>query len=226
MIFTAIAFWAGGSSALAVGIFSVIQFTGNYLVPFFYDSINLMVPVLGGLAIIFFIANLLTSALMSGAFASLLVIFFIAFFPDQKMNISGEAAQTDRFQERVPGLATLLAGGVIVSILVGIWLLNDIQSEDSVEIIAHRGAAGKAPENTLAAMHQALEDGTDWLEIDVQESSDGEVVVIHDSDFMKIAGTSLRVWETTLEQMKEIDIGSWFGPEFKDERVPTFIRGA
>ncbi|MCK5515484.1 MAG: hypothetical protein KAI39_01320, partial [Desulfobulbaceae bacterium] len=64
-------------------------------------------------------------------------------------------------------------------------------------------------------------DGTDWIEIDVQESSDGEVVVIHDSDFMKLAGVNLKVWNGTLQQLKEIDVGSWFSPDFSNERVPT-----
>jgi glycerophosphoryl diester phosphodiesterase len=50
------------------------------------------------------------------------------------------------------------------------------------------GASSVAPENTLAAVKQAIEDGADWVEIDVQETADGEVVVTHDSDFMKQAG--------------------------------------
>ena len=85
----------------------------------------------------------------------------------------------------------------------------------------HRSPRGcrQAPENTLASIRQAIKDGADWIEIDVQETLDGEVVVIHDSDFMKLAGVDLRVWDGTLEQLREIDVGSWFGPEFSTERV-------
>jgi len=50
---------------------------------------------------------------------------------------------------------------------------------------------------------------------------DGEVVVVHDSDFMKLAGVDLKVWDGTLEQIRDIDIGSWFDPQFSAERVPT-----
>jgi len=78
-----------------------------------------------------------------------------------------------------------------------------------------------APENTLASIRRANEDGTDWVEIDVQETSGGEVVVIHDSDFMKLAGDPLKVWEGTLAQIQDIDIGSWFALEYSSERVPT-----
>jgi glycerophosphoryl diester phosphodiesterase len=53
---------------------------------------------------------------------------------------------------------------------------------------------------------------------------DGEVVVIHDSDFMKLAGKDLKVWNSTLKELQEIDVGSWFGPEFSAERVPTLAR--
>jgi glycerophosphoryl diester phosphodiesterase len=70
-------------------------------------------------------------------------------------------------------------------------------------------------------VRRALEDGTDWVEIDVQETADGEVIVMHDSDFMKLAGNPLKVWDGTLAQVQDIDIGSWFGPAFSAERVPT-----
>jgi glycerophosphoryl diester phosphodiesterase len=90
-----------------------------------------------------------------------------------------------------------------------------------VAVIGHRGAAALAPENTLSAVERALEDGADWVEIDVQETADGEVVVQHDSDFMKVAGSRLKVWEATFAQLRELDIGSWFGPEFKGEPVAT-----
>ena len=63
--------------------------------------------------------------------------------------------------------------------------------------------------------------GADWVEIDVQETADGEVIVIHDSDFMKLAGVDLKVWDATFEQARTIDIGGWFDPEFAGERVPT-----
>jgi len=77
-----------------------------------------------------------------------------------------------------------------------------------------------APENTLAAIEAALEAGTDWVEIDVQETGDGEVVVLHDSDLKKVAGVDLKIWEATWEDLQEIDIGSFFALEFSDQRVP------
>ena len=73
----------------------------------------------------------------------------------------------------------------------------------------------------MAAIERAIEDGADFVEIDVQETADGAVVVAHDSDFMKLAGVNLKIWDATMADLQEIDVGSWFSPEFKDERVPT-----
>jgi glycerophosphoryl diester phosphodiesterase len=58
------------------------------------------------------------------------------------------------------------------------------------------------------------------VELDVQESADGEIIVMHDSDYMKIAGTDLKVWDATTDGLADIDIGSWFDPEFASERTP------
>ena len=57
--------------------------------------------------------------------------------------------------------------------------------------------------------------------IDSWKTADGEVVVFHDADFMRFAKMELKIWDATMEDLKDIDIGSWFAPEFKDERVPT-----
>jgi glycerophosphoryl diester phosphodiesterase len=100
-------------------------------------------------------------------------------------------------------------------------LLDRLGAEETVEIIAHRGAAGVRPENTLASIEKAVEDGADWVEIDVQESADGIVVVAHDSDFMKVAGNDLKIWDATIDDLAVIDIGSWFDPAYSAERTPT-----
>jgi glycerophosphoryl diester phosphodiesterase len=100
-------------------------------------------------------------------------------------------------------------------------LLESTGATRTVEIIAHRGAAGSRPENTLAAINQAVIDRADWIEIDVQETADDEVVVAHDSDFMKLAGVDLKVWDATMADLAEIDIGSWFDPSYSGERTPT-----
>jgi glycerophosphoryl diester phosphodiesterase len=111
--------------------------------------------------------------------------------------------------------AVLLAAGAAYLVMGSAW------TNRTVTIFAHRGAAAEAPENTLAAFRLAGEQHTDYVELDVQESQDGVVVVVHDADLMKVGKSPLKVWDTPAEQLRLVDIGSYFGPQFSGERVPT-----
>ena len=73
----------------------------------------------------------------------------------------------------------------------------------------------------MAAIQGAIDSGADWVEIDVQETADGRIAVIHDSDLSRVGGSALTVAGSTLEQLQQVDIGSWFAPRFSDQRVPT-----
>ena len=88
-------------------------------------------------------------------------------------------------------------------------------------ITAHRGSSLAAPENTLSALRQAIADGADYAEIDAQSTKDGEVVLLHDGDFMRLSGDSRWLETLTLEEARQIDIGSWFSPAFAHERLAT-----
>jgi glycerophosphoryl diester phosphodiesterase len=90
-----------------------------------------------------------------------------------------------------------------------------------VLVIGHRGAMGCAPENTLASFEKGLELGADVLELDVHLSRDGHVVVIHDGDVSRTTDGTGRVGDMTLDQLKSLDAGSWFGASFRGQQVPT-----
>ena len=89
--------------------------------------------------------------------------------------------------------------------------------------IAHRGASGSAPENTLAAFKKAIEIGVDAVELDLHGTADGEVVVIHDTSLDRTTNHCGRVNQATLETIKRADAGGWFAPEFVGESVPTLV---
>lgn len=89
------------------------------------------------------------------------------------------------------------------------------------EVIAHRGASGTAPENTLAAFRRAAEMGAHMIELDVQLSRDGHVVVIHDDTVDRTTDGRGAVATLDLARLKALDAGSWFAPAFGAERVPT-----
>jgi glycerophosphoryl diester phosphodiesterase len=96
--------------------------------------------------------------------------------------------------------------------------------------IGHRGASAYAPEHTFASYDLALEQGADYIEIDLQMTADGVLVAMHDKTLNRTAtapeGVPNRycrglVSKKTLEQIKMCDVGSWFSPEYADQRIPT-----
>jgi glycerophosphoryl diester phosphodiesterase len=90
-----------------------------------------------------------------------------------------------------------------------------------MEIIAHRGASHDAPENTLAAMRLAWEQGADAIECDVHLTRDGELAVMHDDDTERTAGERHVVADATLAELRQCDVGRWKDPKFSGEKIPT-----
>ncbi len=93
----------------------------------------------------------------------------------------------------------------------------------AIQITAHRGSKVRAPENTLSALQQAIVEGADFAEIDVQHTADGVVVLLHDADLMRVASVNRRLQDIDYKDLRSIDVGSWFAPEFSSERVPTLL---
>jgi glycerophosphoryl diester phosphodiesterase len=89
-----------------------------------------------------------------------------------------------------------------------------------VEIIAHRGASYQAPENTMAAVTLGWEKRAN-VEVDVYLSKDNRMVVIHDASTKRTAGgVDLKVKESTADQLRALDVGSFKAKEFAGERIP------
>lgn len=91
----------------------------------------------------------------------------------------------------------------------------------NVLVCAHRGASASAPENTLAALRLAIEQGADMIEIDVQLTADGCPVLFHDDALGRTAPGTGRIGEHTLEDLRSLDTGSWFGPAYAGQGIPT-----
>lgn len=224
VIFRIFAIWLLAAISLSTLVLASIETLGSWIVPIFMDSLGPLAMVLGGLLIVWFFANTIVTALTSMSFALLLVELADRHKIDLSLEPSGAVTRdgaTGEFK-MTPAMLTLMLGGALVaSLIAGSLLLDNMRIDDDVLVIAHRGAAGKAPENTLASVRQAITDGADWIEIDVQETADGEVVVFHDSDFMKLSGVDLKIWNATVADLAKIDVGSWFDAKFSSERVPT-----
>jgi len=88
-------------------------------------------------------------------------------------------------------------------------------------VIAHRGGSALAPENTIAAFEASLRAGTDMLEVDVRLTADGHMVIHHDRHLGRTAGVSRLVADCSLEELRCMDVGSYFGERFAGERILT-----
>lgn len=209
-----------------LAVWLVVTLAASVLISFVMKSVIELIapPVTAGLGMVALLgliclliwagANLLIGAISAGMLAGALDDLAAKLIPDWK------TAQNPSPPPR--NLRWLVAGIVAAgAVITGFGLWSNVSNQREVVIIAHRGAAGIRPENTLAAMEEAIAQGADWLELDVQEDATGRVVVAHDSDFMKLAGNPLKVWEADAESLADMDVGSWFDPAYADQRVPT-----
>jgi len=99
-------------------------------------------------------------------------------------------------------------------------MLKDIWEKTPFHL-AHRGASGIAPENTLVAFRKALEIGSLMVECDIHATREGTVVVMHDAAVNRTTNGTGAIKEMSLAEIKRLDAGSWFAPEFAGEPVPT-----
>jgi glycerophosphoryl diester phosphodiesterase len=213
--------WAVASAVLTW----TLGLAGRLVVPARGETLGLVALAMATIGLL----SLVTNALLSFVSASLFALLMVRLYRD----FSGPGALARELAEpgtlgerpaiRIPRKRLLWSGAVaaIACVVIAVMLTHSARLEEDTLIMAHRGAALHAPENTLASVHRAISDSTDYIEIDVQETADGEVVVFHDSDFMKTAGNPLTVWDAVRADIDAIDVGSWFDPAFAAERVPT-----
>ncbi len=220
------ALWFAGTLLFAMLVTAAATAIGRVLVP--ADSTNLALLASGLAVATLFgaLGNLVVSVASSVTMAVLLFELDRAWgepwaLPREVTEKPGTLGARARLA--VPRWAwALLAVAVPVGAIgLAVVLLARVDVEDAVEITAHRGASGRAPENTLAAVRAAIADSADWVEIDVQETSDGVVVVHHDADFMRVTRDPRKIWELPYAEVARIPNGAWYGPEYEAERVAT-----
>jgi glycerophosphoryl diester phosphodiesterase len=129
-------------------------------------------------------------------------------------------------------LATLATGCAIA--LAAAWMVYQDKPEGNnraplptvipnidIKFIGHRGAAHYAPENTLPSIAKAVELGFDYIELDVRFTRDGVPVLMHDKTIDRTTNGSGDIASLTLDEVKQLDAGSWFADEFAGTTVPT-----
>lgn len=96
------------------------------------------------------------------------------------------------------------------------------QSENNILVFGHRGIKAFCPENTMISFQKAIEAGVDGIEMDINMTKDGHLVVIHDTSVNRTTNGSGLVQDISLKELKELDAGSHFSTDFKNEKIPTF----
>jgi len=124
-----------------------------------------------------------------------------------------------------------LLGVLTVSVLLVVGAPVAAQAARATDVVdvAHRGSSGAAPENTLAAVRLALRQHAGFVEVDVQRSADGELVIVHDVTLERTTDVEevfpdrapWRVGDFTLAELRRLDAGSWFADGYTGERIPT-----
>lgn len=218
--------WIGTSALVSAAVTGAAGLLGRLLVPEAGTNLVVISSAIAIAVVVGAIANLLVSVASSVTLATFLFELDRRWsdrwiLPPEIANAA--AASKGGTSRTVPGWAWVVVAVVVPAAVFwgGLRLIGNIGTEGIPEVTAHRGASGRAPENTLAAVRAAIADGADWVEIDVQETSDGVVVVHHDEDFMRAAGDARKIWEASWTDVARIPNGGWFGPEFEGERVTT-----
>ncbi|WP_162287781.1 glycerophosphodiester phosphodiesterase family protein [Indiicoccus explosivorum] len=127
--------------------------------------------------------------------------------------------------KRIYVLVVLSAFGLLSVIVLNLVFLADDKPTLSPEEffnVAHRGASGLAPELTRPAFELAIERGADYIELDLQTTKDGALVLMHDETVDRTTDGTGKVSDLTLDQIKELDAGSWFNEKFPDKADPDF----
>lgn len=210
--------WLVTGAVIAAGF----TFVARALVEAAGASLPRLIPVLMVLETMVFVGGLLGAYVGGVVHQFLLAHLYWDLHP--RSRVTEEDASAD---SRVlpPGLKPALGVAAATLLAVsgfGTWqYITRIDSGITVQITAHRGSSRRAPENSLSALQQAILEGADYAEIDVQSTRDGQVVLLHDGDLMRVAGDPRRVGDMTLEELRELDLGSWFSRQFAGERVAT-----
>lgn len=217
--------WAFASILVSSLATSLVFLLARVVVAFTIGSLWLLTAAVGVTIVLWVGVNLIVNLLSTVVFATMLFSLYRQLGSRGSVDFAGlntaQAFQDENtFRLTRKKLLGLAGASVVLAVAIGVLAVRNVRLEDRTMIMAHRGSSHSAPENTMAAIKQAIADGADWVEIDVQETADGKVVVFHDSDFMKCAGVDLKIWDATMSDLAHIDIGSSFDAKFKAERVP------
>lgn len=205
-----------GLVVLPILVTLVFQVIGSHLLPWLPERMAILMPVTLTFVALYILLTITLAFAGIAAYSMLIYsVYRRATGHHQRVSIKGLPKQS--------GPMAWTAEIVIIVLAVGqAWLvLQSFDQHDDVSITAHRGSAFKAPENTLSAIKQAIDDGADYIEIDIRMTADGVPVLWHDTDMKRVFGLDGKISDISLEEARTRDAGSWFDPAFSGEQIAT-----
>lgn len=213
-----VALLAGLAGVVVLPILMTLAFQGigGYLLPRLPEQMDLLMPV----TLTFVTLYILFTITL--AFAGIAAYSMLIYSVYRQATGHHPHVSTKDLPKQAGPLAWTAEALVIVLAIGQAWfVLQSFDQQDEVSITAHRGSAFKAPENTLSAIEQAIEDGADYIEIDVRMTADGVPVLWHDANMRRVFGLGGKISDLTLQEARERDAGSWFASRFSHERIAT-----
>ena len=185
--------------------------------------------------ILFFFKRIIPTSMMCTIFFSWMVVplmasSFQAAYYARKEELGSEVldyTEPPHYLRKYPILKIALTAICVVSIFFSVprrfaqirWSLNTDYGLPM--IMAHRGFSAEAPENTLPAFQKCIDEGFSAAELDVQMLADGTIIVMHDDNLKRTTGVNKNVWEVTYDEIKNLDNGAFFDPEFEGTKICT-----
>jgi len=213
--------WLIATALLSAAVFWLVAQIGEFLVPRVSGRWLLLMLAIGAIVSAWTLLHFIISVISSTSLAAVLLNLYRRVAKSPEIHAQRAEPPSTAIQLTPLRIVGTLIAATAISAGVGAASMLGVRLDDDTEITAHRAGAASAPENTVAACEQAIRDGTNWIEIDVQETSDGEVVVVHDRDLMKLGGSPLNIYDSSAADLRAIDVGSSFDAKFSDVRLAT-----
>lgn len=200
---------------IAFGVFGIISFSKIFENIIIAKSI--FTTIIWVLMAISFVALEVLSTPISYACISVLFYWHKKEKREQVKSIEIDTTnQKILWTDTVKGYATILT--IVIVAIASLfsygtykgWYKLNIAKTRMPEVTAHRGASIDYPENTMSAFIGAKELGADWIELDVQQTKDGKIIVFHDKNFKRVTGVDANTWELTYEEVKNLNAANYF----------------
>lgn len=144
------------------------------------------------------------------------IVYLLGMIPVLKPNRTIKSRITELVVGTMITVLSFNSGSIFYN---GVGFIKD--TFDKPEITAHRGGAEYTPENTMSALEYAVKQHADYAEIDVRETKDGVLVLLHDENLIRTTGVKKDVSKITYEKLQTLDVGSWFSSKYVGESIPT-----